>query len=80
MAAVQRWPTPTCQKEVEQFLGLAGYYRRFIAGLQQARLAALAAVRHTAEGEGRTRRTPPRKPFVWGAEQQEAFECAQGAR
>ena len=27
---VQNWPTPRNQKEVRSFLGLAGYYRRFI--------------------------------------------------
>jgi hypothetical protein len=27
---VASWPTPTTTKEVQQFLGFAGYYRRFI--------------------------------------------------
>ena len=27
---VAQWPTPSTAKEVQQFLGLAGYYRRFI--------------------------------------------------
>ena len=27
---VSTWPTPTSQKEVQQFLGLASYYRRFV--------------------------------------------------
>lgn len=28
--AIKQWPMPTCEKEVRQFLGMLGYYRRFI--------------------------------------------------
>jgi len=27
---VLEWPTPKCVKDVQKFLGLANYYRRFI--------------------------------------------------
>ena len=30
VAAFQTWPTPTCVKEVQQFLGLANYYHEYI--------------------------------------------------
>ena len=28
--AIRNWPTPTCKQEIQCFLGLANYYRRFI--------------------------------------------------
>ena len=29
-AKVEKWPIPTCKKEVQQFLGLANFYPRFV--------------------------------------------------
>ncbi len=28
--AVEKWPQPACVNEVQQFLGLCNYYRRFV--------------------------------------------------
>jgi hypothetical protein len=29
---IQEWPTPACVKDVQSFLGIANYYRKFIEG------------------------------------------------
>ena len=60
--AVKTWPRPSCVKDVKGFLGLASYYRRFIAGF-----ADIAAPLHqyTKKEEA---------PFVWSREPEEAFD------
>jgi transposase InsO family protein len=59
--AVQCWPKPRNLHDVRSFLGICGYYRRFIAGF-----ADIAAPLHALTGKG--------VKFEWRAEQQQAFE------
>jgi len=47
--------------EVQQFLGFCNYYRRFIS-------------KYSEKAEPLTRLTKKDEPFVWGSEQQLAFE------
>ena len=57
---VNHWPTPQSAKEVQQFLGLANYYRRFIKDF-----ASLAKPLHRLTEKGRE--------FTWAQESDQAF-------
>lgn len=59
--AVRDWPTPSSVTEVRAFLGLAGYYRRFIHRFS-ARAAPLTDLTKKSTG------------FQWGTSAQAAFE------
>ena len=58
---VSSWPLPTTKREVQQFLGFAGYYRRFVRDF-----ASIARPLH--------RLTEHTSPFVWTNDCQIAFE------
>ena len=58
--AVLRWPVPVMLREVRSFLGLCGYYRRFVPNF-----SALAAPLHAMTKKYAT--------FCWTAECQKAF-------
>ncbi|KAJ9542719.1 hypothetical protein OSB04_029225 [Centaurea solstitialis] len=59
--AVMSWEVPKTPSEIRSFLGLAGYYRRFIEGFSRIAVPL-------------TRLTKKSEPYVWGVEQEEAFE------
>ena len=79
VTAVEKWPKPACQKDVEMFLGLAGYYRRFILNFSKiaSPLSELCGTLSKCK-KGATKK-PPKKLFVWGKEQQHAFESLKEA-
>ncbi|GJR59719.1 putative reverse transcriptase domain-containing protein [Tanacetum coccineum] len=58
---VKNWASPTTPSEIRQFLGLAGYYRRFIKGFSKI-------------AEPMTKLTQKNQKFNWGEEQEEAFQ------
>ncbi|GJX55693.1 putative reverse transcriptase domain-containing protein [Tanacetum coccineum] len=59
--AVKDWTSPTTPTEVRQFLGLAGYYRRFIEGFSKI-------------AKPLTELTQKNKKYIWGENQESAFQ------
>ena len=61
IAKVKNYPVPRNQTEIRGFLGLSGYYRKFIKD-------------YSTIAEPLTQLLMKNKPFIWGNEQQLAFE------
>ncbi|GJX33768.1 putative reverse transcriptase domain-containing protein [Tanacetum coccineum] len=59
--AVKNWASPTTPTEVRQFLGLAGYYRRFIQGFSKI-------------AKPLTKLTQKNKKYIWEKDQETAFQ------
>nr|GFA99632.1 hypothetical protein [Tanacetum cinerariifolium] len=59
--AITKWPRPTSVTEVRSFLGLAGYYLRFVEGFSSLALPLTKLMR---KGE----------KFVWNEEREKSFE------
>jgi hypothetical protein len=66
VAAVTNWPTPESVSDVRKFLGLTGYYRRFVAGFSSI-AGPLSDL------------TCKDTPFVWGEKEQAAFAQLKAA-
>ena len=60
--AVRDWPVPTTMRELRAFLGLAGYYRRFVKGFSEIALPLTELTRNATH-----------QRLQWGARQQLAF-------
>lgn len=60
VVAVQQWPIPRSTKALRSFLGLAGFYRRFI--------------KHYASIAAPLVKVTTLKPFQWTSQAQSAFE------
>jgi hypothetical protein len=60
---IRDWPTPTTLTELQSLLGLANFYRRFMLGFSHIAWA----LSQVTKGGGRAK-------FVWGKEQQRAFD------
>jgi hypothetical protein len=72
---VHDWPVPTNLTEMLSFLGFVGFYRRFIKNFSRV-ARPLNDLNHGSGKVGKKKklRKKPAVPFVWGTEQQIAFE------
>ncbi|GKE02753.1 putative reverse transcriptase domain-containing protein [Tanacetum coccineum] len=59
--AVKEWASPTTPTEIRQFLGLFGYYQRFIKGFSKI-------------AKSLTELTQKNKKYIWGENQESAFQ------
>ncbi|KAD3640048.1 hypothetical protein E3N88_29271 [Mikania micrantha] len=59
--AIKNWDTPKTPTEIRSFLGLAGYYRRFVSNFSKIALPL-------------TKLTQKSEPFVWEQKQEDAFQ------
>ena len=64
--AIVDWPTPTTVKDIRSFLGISGYYRKFIQNYSKV----AAPLTELLKDEQR---------FKWGEEQQSAFDLLKHA-
>jgi hypothetical protein len=60
---IHDWPAPTTLTELQSFLGLANFYRRFMLGFSHIAWA----LSQVTKGGGRAK-------FMWGKEKQRAFD------
>ncbi|GKC37767.1 retrotransposon protein, putative, ty3-gypsy subclass [Tanacetum coccineum] len=59
--AVKNWASPTTPTEIRQFLGLVGYYRRFIKDFSKI-------------AKSLTELTQKNKKYIWGEDQETSFQ------
>ncbi|GJZ30064.1 putative reverse transcriptase domain-containing protein [Tanacetum coccineum] len=59
--AINNWASPTTPTEVRQFIGLVGYYRRFIKDFSKI-------------AKSLTELTQKNKKYIWGEDQDSAFQ------
>jgi hypothetical protein len=77
ISAIVNWDTPTTAKELQSFMGLAGYYRRFVPGFSQ-----IAAPLHrltttsTAKRKKKRKTREPADSRTFAEKWNEEAECA----
>ena len=59
--SIQNWGTPKSPTDIRSFLGLAGYYRRFVKDFSKIASSLTKLTRKT-------------EPYIWGEAQEKAFQ------
>ena len=62
--AIETWPVPTSVREIQRFMGLTNFYRKFVFGYSRI-LQPISDLVRT-------------RTFIWGKQQQEAFDTLKG--
>lgn len=80
ISRVKDWVRPTNRKEVLQFLGFVGYYRRYMSGYSAlaAPLYRLTSGDPKRKKRGRNKSLTPDPPFLWTEDCETAFQTLKG--
>lgn len=73
---ISQWPTPKNPKEVRQFLGFAGYYRRFVKDFAKIvkPLNDVMPAPKSGKSRKKSKQNSSVRKWVWGPEQETAFK------
>lgn len=75
IAAVKNWPIPKCVKDVQRFLGFAGFYRRFVKDFSKVVKPIVDLLGGNCNKKSaKKKKKKTNIPWRWGEEQQVAFD------
>lgn len=72
VATIEEWPSPTSFQELQQFLGFANFYRRFIQAYSQKARPLTALLKGSIQGK-------KPGPFLWNADAEAAMRTLRTA-